>query len=261
MHDFFIEVLRLAVWLLLLVVIFVPIERVASIERQPIFRKQFAVDLGYYAINSFLTGALLAVPLAIIGAAVHQAEPIALAHAIKSLPFWVTLALSVLVAEIGFYWGHRLTHQIPLLWRFHAIHHSAAQLDFLSNTRAHPVDIVFVRLCGFAPLFALGLAGGVRTPAIVIVLGTIWGFFIHANLRWRFGILESIVATPFFHHWHHTNDSMRDRNYAAMLPLVDLIFGTLHLPKQWPTDYGIDKAMPPSMVGQIISPFTSDSSP
>jgi sterol desaturase/sphingolipid hydroxylase (fatty acid hydroxylase superfamily) len=261
MHDFFIEVLRLAAWLLLLVVIFVPLERVASIERQPIFRKQFAVDLGYYAINSVLTGALLALPLAIIGAAVHRAEPTFLIQAIKALPFWATLILSVLVAEIGFYWGHRLTHRIPFLWRFHAIHHSAATLDFLSNTRAHPVDIVFVRLCGFAPLFALGLAGGIRTPAIVIVLGTIWGFFIHANLRWRFGLLESIVATPFFHHWHHTNDSMRDRNYAAMLPLVDLIFGTLHLPKRWPTEYGIDTAMPPSMVGQIMSPFTRNTTP
>ncbi len=256
MQVFFVEVLRLAAWLLLLVAIFVPLERFVSIDRQPIFRKQFAVDLGYYALNSFLTGALLAVPLAMVGAAIHNAMPSALEHAITSLPFWATLVLSVLVAEIGFYWGHRLTHQIPFLWRFHAVHHSAEQLDFLSNTRAHPIDIVFVRLCGFTPLFALGLAGGVRTPAIVIVIGTIWGFFIHANLRWRFGFLESIVATPFFHHWHHTNDAMRDRNYAAMLPLVDLAFGTLHLPKTWPTRYGIDTVMPPSIISQMISPFT-----
>ena len=255
METFLIEVLRLAVWLVLLSALFVPLERLVAVHRQPVFRAQLAVDLAYYALNSLLTGAVLAFPLALLSATVHTMMPAVLLRAIADLPSWLTLILSIFVAETGFYWGHRLSHEIPLLWRFHSIHHSAEQLDFLSNTRAHPVDIVFVRLCGFVPVFALGLTQGVATPAIIIVLGTLWGFFIHANLRWRFGFLESLVATPFFHHWHHTNDSMRDRNYAAMLPLVDWIFGTLHLPERWPSSYGIDTAMPRSLAGQILRPF------
>ena len=255
MEPFLVEVLRLAVWLVLLSALFVPLERLVAVHRQPVFRAQFAVDLAYYALNSLLTGAVLAFPLALLGATVHAIMPGSLLRAIADLPSWLTLVLSLLIAETGFYWGHRLSHEIPLLWRFHAVHHSAEQLDFLANTRAHPVDIVFVRLCGFVPVFALGLTQGVAIPAIIIVLGTLGGFFIHANLRWRFGFLESLLATPFFHHWHHTNDSMRDRNYAAMLPLVDWVFGTLHLPQQWPSSYGIDTVMPPSFVGQILSPF------
>ncbi|MGC9270191.1 sterol desaturase family protein [Acidiphilium sp.] len=256
MHAFMIEALRLAVWFVLLSAIFVPLERIVAVHPQRIFRRQFGVDLIYYALNSVLVGVLLAVPLAILAAALHRVMPAIVTHTIAALPFGVKLVLALLVAETGFYWGHRWSHEVPLLWRFHSIHHSTAELDYLSNTRAHPVDMVFTRMCGFMPLFALGLTQGVATPAVVIVIGTIWGFFIHANLRWRFGFLESIVATPFFHHWHHTNDPMRDRNYAAMLPVVDRVFGTLHLPKAWPTEYGIDGAMPSSIVGQVLHPFT-----
>lgn len=255
MHAFLLEILRLTVWLVLLAAIFVPLERLVAVRRQRIFRRQIATDLGYYALNSVLTGILLAAPLSVAGAAVHHAIPSAVLHAIAGLPLGVKLVLSLLLAETGLYWGHRLSHEMPLLWRFHAIHHSAEDLDFLTNTRAHPVDMVFTRLCGFIPVFALGLAQGPGIPAIVVVISVIWGFFVHANLRWRFGWLEWLVATPFFHHWHHTNDAERDRNYAAMLPVLDRVFGTLHMPPAWPSEYGIDTPMPASIASQLLRPF------
>lgn len=255
MHGFIVETLHLIVWLVLLSAIFVPLERLVSVHKQRIFRKQFATDLGYYILNSVIIGMGLAVPLALLGAAVHTAMPGAVLHAIAGLPLWVKFVLSVLIAETGFYWGHRWSHEIPLLWRFHSVHHSAEELDFLSNTRAHPIDMVFTRLCGFIPIFALGLANGPALPAAVVVVGTMWGFFVHANIRFRFGFLESVVATPFFHRWHHTNDAMRDRNYAAMLPLLDHLFGTFHSPEHWPTEYGIDTPMPGALGGQLVHPF------
>jgi sterol desaturase/sphingolipid hydroxylase (fatty acid hydroxylase superfamily) len=115
------------------------------------------------------------------------------------------------------------------------IHHSAEHVDWLVNTRAHPVDMVFTRLCGLVPLSVLGLAaplGGSASliPVIVLFLGTVWGFFVHANVRWRFGRLEWLSATPAFHHWHHTNDGPAyvDKNYAAMLPWINRLFGTFY---------------------------------
>ena len=63
-----------------------------------------------------------------------------------------------MVGEVGYYWGHRWTHEVPFLWRFHSIDHSAEQIDRLVNTRAHPLDIVFVRVCSFVPMIALRLA-------------------------------------------------------------------------------------------------------
>ena len=68
----------------------------------------------------------------------------------------------MMVGETAYYWAHRLSHQIPFLWRFHAIHHSAEQLDFLVNTRMHPVDLVWSRMIMLTPIFALGLANPVR---------------------------------------------------------------------------------------------------
>jgi sterol desaturase/sphingolipid hydroxylase (fatty acid hydroxylase superfamily) len=111
------------------------------------------------------------------------------------------------------------------------------------------------------PLYVLGLAGASlsRTdlaPVLVVLVGTLWGFFIHANLRWRFAWLEWLIATPAFHRWHHTNDKHRDRNYASMLPWMDWLFGTLHLPRRaWPPSYGIDAAMSPSLGDQLLRPL------
>ena len=157
--------------------------------------------------------------------------------------------------------GASLEDEIPLLWRFHAIHHSAEEIDWLVNTRAHPFDIVFVRLCGFVPMYALGLAQPMigKTvdvmPLLIMLVATLWGFFIHANLRWRFGPLEWLIATPGFHHWHHTNDEHINKNYASMLPWMDKLFGTWYMPKQqWPAKYGIDAPMA-GFAGQLLQPL------
>lgn len=256
MHALVAETLRLAVWLLLLCLIFVPLERLAGVRRQAVFRRGLLTDLGYYALNSLFVALVLGVPLVVMGAALHQVIPTRILAAIAGLPMAARLALSLLVGEIGFYWGHRLTHRIPWLWRFHAIHHSAEDIDFLTNTRAHPVDMAFTRMCGFIPVLALGLPGGSNTlTALVLVLGTLWGFFIHANVRLRLGVLEHVIATPFFHRWHHTRDDRRDGNYAAMFAFVDHLFGTFRRPREWPADYGIDTPMPASLGMQLVDPF------
>jgi sterol desaturase/sphingolipid hydroxylase (fatty acid hydroxylase superfamily) len=185
---------------------------------------------------------------------------------LASWPAWARFPLAFLVAELGFYWGHRWMHASPLLWRFHALHHGATSLDWLVNTRAHPLDLVFLRLCGLLPLYVSGLvqvnpaAGQIDAlPLIVTLVGNIWGYFLHANLRWRFGLLEHLVATPNFHHWHHVHlgdAGHAQGNYAALLPVMDRLFGSLHGPADsWPPSYGNQEPPPAHWLDQLMAPF------
>jgi sterol desaturase/sphingolipid hydroxylase (fatty acid hydroxylase superfamily) len=77
---------------------------------------------------------------------------------------------------------------------------------------------------------------GTMIATLLMLLVTFWGFFIHANVRWRFGPLEWLIATPAFHLWHHTLSGPRDRNFASMPPCWDWLFGTSYLPRELPTD-------------------------
>ena len=257
------QIVRLCVWLVLLAVIFLPLERLFALHPRKFFTKAVLTDIVYYFMSSLVPGVLLSVPLAILASAVHNFVPGGIASAVAAWPAWLRLGAAMVVGEIGFYWGHRWSHEIPLLWRFHAIHHSPEQMNWLVSSRAHPVDMVFTRLVVLTLLYVTGLAAPLRgsatlIPVLVVLLGTVWGFFIHANLRWRFGPLEWLVATPAFHHWHHTNDGPDyiDKNYAPMLPWVDRIFGTLYLPNgRHPARYGTEYPVSPNLLGQLLDPF------
>ncbi len=258
-----IEALRLSAWALMLMFIFLPLERLFPLHKQKIIRKAFFTDLGYFFLSGLLPKLILSLPILLVVSLLHDWVPQWIFMQVASLPLGIRFGLAMVVAEIGTYWGHRWMHEVPFLWRFHAIHHSAEQIDWLVNTRAHPFDLAFPRFCGFILMYIFGLAqpmaGSVDWVAsLVIIVGTIWGFFIHSNIRWRFGWLEWFISTPAFHHWHHTLDSPEviNKNYSAMFPWVDRLFGTYHLPKQqWPRLYGIDESMTPNILKQLITPF------
>jgi sterol desaturase/sphingolipid hydroxylase (fatty acid hydroxylase superfamily) len=263
LHALLLSTIRLGAWLVLLAVVFLPLERLFAVHRRKIVCKSLASDVGFYFISGLVPVLLLTPPLALVAIGAHAVVPWRVQAAVAGWPIWARALGALVVGEIGFYWGHRWTHEIPFLWRFHSVHHNPTQVYFLISARAHPIDNVFTRLCGLIPVYILGLAtpltpaGGMVSAVLVLVL-TMWGFLIHANVRWRFGPLEWVISTPAFHHWHHSNDGPAyvNKNYASMLPLADLIFGTLYLPRdRRPARYGIEAPIPPGLFGQLLQPL------
>ena len=205
---------------------------------------------------------MLAVPVAVLALAVHRLVPFRVYTLAAGAPFWVKACAGLVLGDIAYYWAHRWMHTVPLLWRFHAIHHSAPEIDFMVNTRMHPVDMVLSRFSGLIPLYIFGLTGPVDPDAGVlafgvIIIGKLWGFFVHANLRGSFRMLGYVLTTPAFHHWHHAL-TPADRNFASMLPWLDRLFGTYYLPKDvFPERYGTLDLVSDKFSGQLISPFLS----
>jgi len=255
-------------WLSAVALIFVPLERLFAAHPQRILRKGIGTDICYYFLSSLLPALLLSAPLAFIAWMVRCAIPSAIHEFVAEIPFAARVALSAVVCEIGYYWGHRWSHENNFLWKFHAIHHSAEEIDFLVTSRAHPIDFVFTRLCEITPIYVLGLAGpesgasGFQIPVLLGFVGMIWGFFIHSNVRWRFGPLEWVISTPAFHHWHHTRTGPIHSNFSSTFPWIDRIFGTHYLPRhELPMSYGINGQIPDSLLGQLAFPLIPDATP
>lgn len=174
---------------------------------------------------------------------------------IASRPLGLQLLALVVLNDLVGYWVHRCFHRNRELWRFHAVHHSSRELDWLASVRAHPVSGALNRvlhlfpmvLLGFDPRIVAGLA-----PALLL-----YGLLLHANVSWRFGPLRYLIASPAFHRWHHAAEAEgRDKNFAGLLPVWDLIFGTFHLPARAPARCGVDEDPPPAgFWGQLRHPF------
>ena len=243
--------------LLLYSAVFIPLERLFALRAdQPVFRRQWVVDLTYFFVNSLLIEVLTILTLTPALILFGWARVGWVSGAVASMPLWLQVPALLLVADFTQYWVHRTFHVVPVLWRFHAIHHSIEQMDWLAGSRLHLVDVIITRGLTYVPIFVLGFS---ETALIVYVfLVAAQATFIHANVRWAFRPLRRVVATPAFHHWHHSAErDAVNRNFAVHTPVWDLLFGTYYLPDRWPAAYGLNdrRDVPARWVTQLVYPF------
>jgi lathosterol oxidase len=239
--------------LFVLALAFVPLERAFGRVRQRVFRAGWRTDLAHFGVSHLLVQVTVFLTMLPAALFFRWAVNDRFQAAVASQPWLVQVVEAMFVADLFAYAAHRLFHEIPLLWRFHAIHHSSEQLDWLASSRLHVVDIVVTRAFGFLPLYVLGF-----TPSAIYAYLTWASFhavFIHSNLRFRFGWLRYVIATPQYHHWHHSA-TVHDRNFAVHLPVIDRLLGTFHLPGDaWPAEYGVrGERVPDGYLRQLVYP-------
>lgn len=243
--------------LLLLAVLFVvivPFEKLFPRHRQPLRRARLGTDIAY-AITSAPLGAVGVVVGIVLSMLTFAWVPgLLLRPIVQAVPTTPRLLLGIALFDLGIYWVHRFGHEVPFMWRFHRIHHSTEHLDWVSGFRGHPLDGVLL-----APAFVMLLVAGFSPEfsGFLLVVQLVTGFFLHANVRWRWRPFQRIVITPEFHHWHHSNEpDAHCSNYSVFLPLWDILFGTYFMPEdRRPMVYGVNGPVSAGIVGQLLDPF------
>jgi sterol desaturase/sphingolipid hydroxylase (fatty acid hydroxylase superfamily) len=175
---------------------------------------------------------------------------------LATLPLWVQGAIFLVASDLMMYWIHRAFHR-PVLWKYHSVHHSSEELDWISAARFHPVNIFLGSVAVDVVLLLIGIS-----PNVFLFLGPFTvahSAFVHANLNWSLGPLKYVIAGPVFHRWHHTApDRGGSKNFASTFPVIDLMFGTYYMPANaMPDAYGVSEELPPSFGRQMVYPFTA----
>lgn len=210
---------------------------------------QILQDLGHTLLNKGLVQ-LLIVTLAGRGV-LEQRAPGVLATA----PIALQVAVGLVASEFGLYWAHRLKHEWPALWRFHAVHHSVRKLWLVNTGRFHFVDSLLAVAASLPGL----LLTGISMDAIIWVsaITAYIGILTHCNVDMRCGRLSLVFNTPNLHRWHHAIDaSIGNSNYGENLVLWDRLLGTFHhRPGAEVETIGIREFMPAGFLGQLAAPF------
>ncbi|MEH6442807.1 MAG: sterol desaturase family protein [Oceanospirillaceae bacterium] len=239
--------------------IFVFIEKlIPHRKQQSVLRPHWQGDLNHFFVNHLLVGIILLITNLFVHNAFGWAVFASVQGFINQMPLWLQIFSIVLIADLAQYVTHKFYHEVPVLWRFHAVHHSAKYMDWLAGSRQHILELIVTRSLVLTPIFLLGFSKQVIDLYVIIV--GIQAVFNHANVRINFGWLKYIIVTPQFHHWHHSSDDAAiDRNYAAHFSFLDYLFGSaVKGQKEWPEAYGVvGDYVPEGMYKQQKFPFKS----
>ena len=212
-------------------------------KRQRLLREGFFTDLiGYGLFQSYLLGLGITALIRWIDAE----SGLSRLQLVSDWPVALQLFFFFVTHDFYIYCFHRLQHRSNLLWRIHEAHHSVDDVDWLSGTRSHSLEILINQTIEFLPIALLGAA-----PEVALMKATldaVWGMYIHSNLNVRTGPLQYVINGPEMHRWHHArNLPMPGRNFATKLAVWDWLFGTAYLPASKPPAYGLDDAKYPKI--------------
>ena len=204
-------------------------------------RKPVRTDVTYTLIHRIgVVPAILFVVLAPIGAAIDSylrlkgyipAEIEQLVTPLYNHPF-ATFLVYMAVLDFGEYWRHRLQHRLSWWWALHSVHHDQRQMTLWSDDRNHIIDDVLAMMWSGTLAILIGVPPG-EYPLVLIGFRLIESL-AHTNVRLGFGRIGSrLLVGPQYHRTHHSIEHAeppfnrsRGCNFAVILPVWDMIFGT-----------------------------------
>jgi len=237
-------------------------------------------DLGFFLLNNFAAGALIGWAL-ISFAAVQNLVQGALASSFgppqpHASPLEADIAQTIamfLAYEFAYWFDHYLCHEIPFLWEFHRVHHTAETLSPVTVFRVHPVDslvfyniaVLVMGLTNALTAYAVGVPGHGVTIGGANILGLagifLLGHLQHSHVWIAFtGLWGRLFLSPAHHQIHHSTDPAHfGKNLGSSIGLWDWLFGTLMLPekKRQNLVFGVEPGQhsPHTITGCLVTPF------
>lgn len=179
--------------------------------------KEVLANIGIMVVNQFLKPLRLAWLYLVFS----FIEP----FAFFELPnHWPISILAIILVDFIYYWHHRLSHEIKLLWSLHNVHHSSPWMNFTTAFRINWLNFIFSPLL-FLPVLLLGFS--VTQVGLFFILNLFYQFFLHTEAVGKLPIVEGWLNTPSAHRVHHgSNPIYIDKNYGGVLMIWDRLFGT-----------------------------------
>ena len=170
----------------------------------------------------------IALPLLAVGAAVDAGRMGWGLFNALDWPLWLEVVLAILILDLAIWAQHLVTHKVPILWRFHRVHHADRDFDVTTALRFHPVEILASMMLKIGLVYLLGPAALAVLLFEIILNGT--AMFNHSNLRlplWLDRAVRLVLVTPDMHRVHHSiHRHEHDSNYGFALSVWDRIFRT-----------------------------------
>ncbi len=157
----------------------------------------------------------------------------------RGIALWIVAALAW---DFCYYWFHRYSHEISILWAAHAVHHQSEEYNLSTALRQTSTGFLFGWIF-YLPLFLIGFP--LEILVTVNAVNLIYQFWVHTQIVRRLGVLDYIVVTPSNHRVHHAqNERYIDKNYGGIFVIWDRMFGTFEDERDDdPVVFGVRKAL------------------
>lgn len=236
-------------------------------KNQPIFRKDFWLDLFYLFFNFFILNLILLIALSNITEQFFNDFLSLFGLQLASIQLFSLSDLSKPIALFLFFitsdfiqWNtHRLLHTIPFLWKVHKTHHSVKEMGFAAHFRYNWMEPIVYKTILYVPLM---LVGGFSLEDVFIVhfISIAIGHLNHANLGWNYGFLKYVFNNPKMHIWHHSKflPNKNGVNFGISLSVWDYLFKTSFIPTDGrDIELGFDdeNSFPKGFIKQELYPF------